>query len=198
MGNHGNEPRGFLGWISSALKGRRPTRAAAASSPTELELQARAAALELDLRERDERIARMKAEYEALQAARQRAEQAGGENELERLFKAICPSLANLHALCALAESGRQVDFGDVARLVRSLERELARAGLERIGEVGRQEPFDVALHQRMSGGSVQPGTPVVVQLPGYRMKEKVLRKAMVSAQLDTVGQERNNGTSGG
>jgi hypothetical protein len=34
-----------------------------------------------------------------------------------------------------------------------------------------------------MSGGTVHLGTPIIVRLPGYRMGEKVLMKAMVTTK---------------
>ena len=90
--------------------------------------------------------------------------------------------MANLATLTAAAEAGQEVEAGDLIHLLRSLEKELHRAGLESIGRVGEQAGFDVACHQRMSGGAVHAGTPVTVQLPGYRLGEKILLKAMVSA----------------
>jgi molecular chaperone GrpE (heat shock protein) len=41
-----------------------------------------------------------------------------------------------------------------------------------------------------MSGGAVHAGSPVTVQLPGYRMGERVLMKAMVSAVEDASREE--------
>jgi molecular chaperone GrpE (heat shock protein) len=187
---------GYFVRLLSALLGRQPAPAAAAAPDDRqyLELQARAAALETDLRQRDERIAQMKSEYDSLQAAKDRAEVAAGESRLERLFRSLSGPLANLTTLCALADAGQQLELGDLVGLIRSLEKELARAGLEPIGRVGQEAPFDVATHQRMSGGAVRPGAPVTVQLPGYRLGDKILLKAMVSAQQDAPRQEEGNG----
>jgi molecular chaperone GrpE (heat shock protein) len=146
-------------------------------------LRARVASLEMDLAERDRQIAQMRAEYGTLEAAKQTAAAGAGQEELARLFKRLSGTLANLAALTAAAEAGRPVEVGDLVSLFHTLEKDLARAGMETIGTVGQRTEFDVACHQRMSGGAVHPGTPVTVQLPGYRMGDRVLMKALVSAQ---------------
>jgi len=147
------------------------------------DLEARIAGMELEVRERDERITRMRAEYEQLQLVRERAGTDGGQSELERLFKRLAGPWATLLAAAALADAGQAVQAGDMAQLVRDVEKVLARAGLEPIGRAGEHTVFDVAAHQRMSGGSVTEGTSVTVRVPGFRMGGKVLVKAMVSTR---------------
>lgn len=154
------------------------------------DLRARVASLEMDLAERDRQIAEMRSEYGTLELAKERAAAGAGQEELEKLFKRLSGTLANLAALRAMAESGQEVEAGDLLSLVRSLEKELIRAGLEPIGQVGQATEFDVASHQRMSGGAVRAGTPVTVQLPGYRLGQRVLMKALVSAAEDAAPEE--------
>jgi molecular chaperone GrpE (heat shock protein) len=149
---------------------------------------ARVAGLELELRERDQRIQQMQAEYAALQAAKERAATAAGEEHIERLFRRLAGPLSNLEALAALSEAGHQAAPSDFAVLVRALANEAARAGLERIGTVAETAGFDPSLHQRMSGGSVHPGKQVTVRMPGYRLGNKILLKAMVSAKEERDG----------
>jgi len=145
--------------------------------------QARIAALEMELRERDERTAAMQREYANLQEAAKRAAAGAGAEQLEQLFKKLAAPLSNLDALLAIADEGREVTVGDLANVLRSVERQLKAAGLERVGEVGTQVDFDVALHQRMSGGAVSSGAKVTIRTPGYRFGKKVLLKAMVTAK---------------
>jgi len=158
------------------------------------QLLARVASLEMDLIEQDQRIEQMRAEYAALQAARERAGAEAGQDQLERLFKRLAGTLGNLNVLTAMAEAGREVDAGDLIQLIKGLEKELGRAGLEPIGQVGEKTLFAVASHQRMSGGAVHDGVPVIVQIPGYRLVEKILIKALVSAREDQPRQEQDNG----
>ena len=177
------EKAGYWGRLLAALRGCE-VEPAEPVAPDEqaAELRARIASLELDLGERDARIDQMRSEYGVLEAARDRAAAGAGQDELERLFKRVSGPLSNLAALTAMAEGGKEVEVGDLVQLVRDVEKELARAGLEPIGRVGEKTQFDVAGHQRMSGAAVRAGTPVTVRVPGYRFGEKVLFKAMVSA----------------
>ena len=172
---------GYWARLVKALLGR-PEQPALVGDPA---LLAKIAALELDLRERDEGIERMRAEYGRLEAARQQAAQGGGQEQLERLFKKLTGPLSNLDTLASSARAGREVQISDLLDLFAGLEKELNRAGLERIGDVGEATVFKSAVHQRMSGGTVHEGAPVTVRIPGYRWKEKILLKSMVSAKED-------------
>jgi molecular chaperone GrpE (heat shock protein) len=142
----------------------------------------------MELQERDERIEQMRAEYETLEAAKERMGAVAGQDEVEKLLKQLSGPLATLAGLTGMAEAGDEVELADLVQLIRDLEKVLARAGLEQIGTVGELTEFDVAGHQRMSGGEVKAGTSVTIRLPGYRLGEKVLIKAMVSAE------EQHNG----
>lgn len=191
----------FAGLLAALLR-RRPSAVAepepvpepAGPGPRELHLQSRVAELEMELRERDQRIAQMRREYADLEASKQRAAAGAKEDELERLFKRLAGTLASLSALSAFAREGQQVETDDLLGLVGSVEKDLARAGLEPVGRVGQTAAFDVGVHQRMSGGAVHAGTPVTVQLPGYRFGDRVLLKAMVSAAEDTQHKEFDDG----
>jgi molecular chaperone GrpE (heat shock protein) len=179
-----NEKPGYWSRLLAALLGRRtapPSTGSAAAVPAGLE--ARIAGLEMDVRERDERIGRMQAEYEQLHVARDRAAGDAGRDELEKLFKKLAGPWASVLALAAMAEAGQNVQAGDLVQLIKDVEKALARAGLESIGRAGERTTFDVAHHQRMSGGTVHTGTPVTVRVPGFRTGEKVLAKALVSTR---------------
>jgi molecular chaperone GrpE (heat shock protein) len=168
----------------AALLGRpSPPTGGLPAGTSEADLRARIASLELDLRQRDGQIAQMKREYSALEAARARAEATGGQEQLEKLLRKLCGPLASLSTLAAAAKAGKDVSAADMAGLVSDLEKQLTAYGLKPIGEAGEQTSFDVAAHQRMSGGTVHAGSLVVVRLPGYRFGEKVLQKAMVTAK---------------
>ena len=182
---------GYWSRLWAAFRGRDTTLTGMASTgagcpPADeqaAECQARVASLEMDLAEREKQMEQMRGEYAALELASQRARAGAGQEQLEKLFKKLAGSLANLTALTAMAEAGREVEVTDLTQLIRGLEKELARAGLEPIGQPGEQTRFETSRHQRMSGGAVQSGIPVTVHLPGYRLGEKVLLKAMVSTR---------------
>jgi molecular chaperone GrpE (heat shock protein) len=165
--------------LLTALLGR--TRPAAV--PGDAAASARAATLEMDLRERDQRIAVMRKEYATLETSSKRAAAGAGQEQLEQLFRKLAAPLASLSTLAALCDAGREVAAADLVSLLRSLEKQLKAAGLEQVGTPGESLCFDVAVHQRMSGGAVSAGTPVVVRSPGYRCGGKVLFKAMVTSK---------------
>ena len=193
-----NTKPGYFARLLAALCGRDlPTCGAAPATATDeqvLELQATVAGLELDLQERDSQIEQLKEEYAAMEVAKQRVAADAGQGQLEQLFKKLAGPLANLAALAEMSDAGQQVEAADLLSLIRSLEKTLRRAGLESIGRVGETSAFDVACHQRMSGGAVHAGTTVTVQLPGYRLGEKILLKAMVTAAADADRQEEEDG----
>ena len=169
----------YFGQLLDSLLGRARPVAVAGDAET----KARVAALEMDLRERDQRIAPMQKEYANLEAAGKRAAAGAGADHLGDLLKKLAAPLSNLAALAALCEEGREVAAADLVSLLRTLEKQLKAAGLEQVGKVGESVTFDVAAHQRMSGGTVSGGTTVTVRAPGYRFGGKVLLKAMVTAK---------------
>ena len=173
----------YFSEVLNALSGRTRRAAAPIAREGQAEGQARLAALEMDLRERDEQIAAMQKEYANLEAAGKRAAAGAGADQMEALFKKLAAPLSNLAALSALADEGREVAAADLVSLLRSVEKQLKAAGLEPVGRVGETVAFDVAVHQRMSGGMVSAATPVVERTPGYRFGGKVLLMAMVTAK---------------
>jgi molecular chaperone GrpE (heat shock protein) len=147
------------------------------------ELRSRIASLEMDRQERDRSIATIRAEYSALEAERDRVAASAGQDNVDRLFKKLAGPLSNLSALVDLSQAGQDIAASDIVTLFHNIEKELARAGLERIGVAGQQTTFDTSFHQRMSGPTVHNGVPITVRIPGYRIGNKVLLKAMVSAK---------------
>ncbi len=155
-------------------------------------LKATVASLHLDLDERNERIAVMCKEYEQLEASKAQSTASAGEAELTSLMKKLSGPLSNIAVLRDAAAAGEDVQVEDLLRLIASLEKVLERAGLEVIGHSGEASGFDSAIHQRMSGGSVREGVAVKIEVPGYRLGERVLQKALVSVEGNGDGE--NNG----
>jgi molecular chaperone GrpE (heat shock protein) len=149
-------------------------------------VRSRIAALEMDCKDRDRSIESLRAEYGTLQSERDRVAASAGQENLDRLFKKLAGPLSNLAALADLSEAGQEIAVRDVITLFHNIEKELGRAGLERIGAAGQHIAFDTAIHQRMSGATVHNGVPVTVRIPGYRIGAKVLLKAMVSAKEES------------
>lgn len=173
-----SELRGFgarWGAAWRALRGARPTGAG--------DWESRFAGLEMDVHDRDQQIARLRQEF-ALQS--QQAQQAvahAGNSELESLAKRVAPLLAQLTTLQALADGGREIRAADVLKLAGKIKQVFLDAGLNPLGQPGEVCPFDAQIHQRMSGGDVQQGVPVKVRFEGYRFREAVIVKALVSRE---------------
>jgi molecular chaperone GrpE len=158
----------------------------------------RIAGLEMDLKERDARIERMQREFGI---ERQRADSAASgavEAGIEDLVRHAASPFANLRAMRARHERGDEVRVADVLRLTDKIEKLFIERGLEPVGAVDDQVPFDSKLHQRMSGGDVSDGDPVRVRFVGYRFKDKIVAKAMVSRADAGNGEGEKEGENHG
>lgn len=166
---------------------------APAEPPPVAALEAEAAQLRLDVEDRDRRIAAMQKEYALMEGAQSQIAAEAGARHLEKIMNALARPLSNLALLMDLADAGSEVALVDLISLARSMERELARLGLERIGRAGEHAAFDIALHQRMSGGAVHPGADVRVSVPGFRLGTKVLLRAMVTSKAAHAEEEEDS-----
>jgi len=102
---------------------------------------------------------------------------------LEALAKRVAPLLAQLATLQAMSDGGRDVRPADVLKLAGKIKQVFLEAGLIPLGQPGEVCPFDSQIHQRMSGGDVREGVPVKVRFEGYRFRDAVVVKAMVSRE---------------
>ena len=155
------------------------------------DVAARLAALETELekareetRQHHERWLRERAELENLKkrAARERAETMKFANE--SLLRDLLPIVDNLERAVAHAESGGdgQPLVEGVALVLKSLLDVLERHGVKRIEAKGT--PFDPAQHEAMAhveSTEHEPNSVIEEHQPGYRLKERLLRPALVS-----------------
>ena len=179
-----NAKKGYWSGVFAALLGRPPeVKVESGDGIAEAELRSRIASLELDLRERDEKMNKMRHEYEHLHLAKDHVSASAGQEQIQKIFKQLAGPMSNLIALTTMAEAGQDVSIDDLVQLIKSLSKKLAQAGMEPIGSVGERTQFDVKFHQRMSGSVVRPGTRVIVRIGGYRLGDTILMKAMVTAE---------------
>jgi len=181
---------GYFHRLFAALLGRDVSSGGVDLPDDPAKLKAIVASLRLDIEERDGRIAAMRGEYEQLEASKAQSTASAGEEELISLMKKLSGPLSNIAVLRAAAAAGEDVQVDDLLRLLASLEKVLSRAGLEGIGHSGEASRFDPVSHQRMSGGSVREGVPVKIEVPGYRLGERVLQKALVSVEGNGDGED--------
>ena len=155
------------------------------------DVAARLAALETELekareeaRQSHERWLRERADLENLKkrAARERAESMKFANE--SVLRDLLPIVDNLERAVAHAESGGdgQPLVEGVALVLKSLLDVLERHGVTRIEAKGT--PFDPAQHEAVAhveSAEHEPNSVIEEHQPGYRLKERLLRPALVS-----------------
>ncbi|NTU54050.1 MAG: nucleotide exchange factor GrpE [Chlorobiaceae bacterium] len=140
------------------------------------------AALRLDLAERNEEVARLRKEY-ALQKEESRGQIDRAATEgIEGLIRQCAGPLATLSAMRARHREQGDVNPVDLFHVLASFEKILAERGLQPIGVVGEEAPYDPSLHQMLDGSRPQPGEPVQIRFAGYRFKGKLIAKAQAGA----------------
>ncbi|MDA8297720.1 MAG: nucleotide exchange factor GrpE [Actinomycetota bacterium] len=157
------------------------------------------AQLEQAVRERDEyldALRRLQAEFDNYRkrVAREQSEllERASQGLLERLLPVLdALDLAAAHAKPVAGDQDEAETLGRISALLGDV---LAKDGLERIGEAGEQ--FDPTVHDAVlhvpsehgedeAGADAAPAGPIVedVLRPGYRIKGRVLRPAMVKVR---------------
>ncbi len=157
------------------------------------------AQLDQAVRERDEyldALRRLQAEFDNYRkrVAREQSEllERASQGLLERLLPVLdALDLAVAHAKPAEGEADEAATLGRITALLGDV---LAKDGLERVGEAGEQ--FDPTVHDAVlhvpfeqgedeEGAEAVPAGPIVedVLRPGYRIKGRVLRPAMVKVR---------------
>ncbi len=117
---------------------------------------------------------------------RRRLEEQAGAARLsgrEDVFRMLMPILDGLEAGLASSQRTRDFDslFKGLEMVLKQLQGELRQLGLE--GVAGEGQPFDPTCQEAMRQvhtGGASPGTVVDVVRRGYRLKERLLRPAMV------------------
>lgn len=161
-----------------------PRRAAGENS----ELIKRIAALELDIRDRDAEIRQLRQEYHFQREQMAHCQAEAGIIALEGLARQLATPLAQLGAMRAVLDTGREVRLEDIFKMIEKFENTLIKSGVTRIGAVGAVTAFDSRLHHCLSGPELQENNPVVIRFSGYRHGETILLKAMVNYHPPSVG----------
>ncbi|MGF1468510.1 MAG: nucleotide exchange factor GrpE [Sandaracinaceae bacterium] len=111
----------------------------------------------------------------------------------EDVVRELLPVIDNLER--AVMATGEAPDVNaireGVEMVLRQFEDASQKLGLEKVSAVG--ERFDPALHdaiQQLPTDEYEPGTVVEQILPGYRLREKLLRPAMVVVARPKVDEE--------
>ena len=147
------------------------------------------AALELAVSQRDEyldSLRRTQADFQNFKRRNQTARSDGYEDGVREALSAILPSIDNLErAIEAGEKAGEQAGVVDGVKMtLNSLLEGLKRFGFEEVPSLGEQ--FDPELHNAvMREAGDEPGKVLEVFQKGYRVKDKIIRYAMVKVCAD-------------
>ena len=147
------------------------------------------AALELAVSQRDEyldSLRRTQADFQNFKRRNQTARADGYEDGVREALAAILPSIDNLErALDAADKAGANDGVTDGVKMtLNTLMEGLKRFGFEEVPSLG--EMFDPELHNAvMREAGDEPGKILEVFQKGYRVKDKIIRYAMVKVCAD-------------
>jgi len=161
--------------------------APAGSSEAEADLEADLAALSKERDELRELAQRVQADFENYRKRMLREQTDAIARANETLVEQLLPVLDSASlALAQLDDADDRVRKG-IELVFAGLTDVLEKAGLERIDET--DVPFDPNVHEAVLQEGGPGGEPVVAELvrPGYRLKGKVLRPAMVKVGHHTT-----------
>ncbi|MCX7872119.1 MAG: hypothetical protein N2487_02400 [Verrucomicrobiae bacterium] len=149
--------------------------------PDVKELLDRILFLENELNRQKAIVSQMRREYESLLSERNNENGKVREEAQEMYLSQIVNRLAMLVTLACGYRNKLGVELEDVVNQIFWLEKDLISAGLEPIGRPGEVVKYDASLHQPMSIGIIADGASVVIKIQGYRLREKILAKAVVA-----------------
>ena len=156
----------------------------AAESQGEATIEQWQAALETAVAQRDEyldSLRRAQADFQNFKRRNQTARADGYEDGVREAIAAMLPSIDNLErALDAADKAGVNDGLTDGVRMtLNTLLDGLKRFGFEEVPSLGEQ--FDPELHNAvMREAGDEPGKILEVFQKGYRVKDKIIRYAMV------------------
>ena len=147
------------------------------------------AALELAVKQRDElkdSFLRVQADFQNFKRRNQTARSDGYEDGVREAIAATLPAIDNLERAIAAAEKveGAEGLVEGVRMTLNTLMDGLKRFGFEEVPALG--EPFDPEKHNavmREVGG--EPGKVLEVFQKGYRVKDRIIRYAMVKVSVE-------------
>ncbi len=146
-------------------------------------------ALEIAVKQRDEyldSLRRTQADFQNFKRRNQTARSDGYEDGAREAIAAILPAIDNLERAIEAAEKqeGGEAMVSGVKMTLNSLFEGLKRFGFEEVPALG--EEFDPELHNAvMRETTDDPGKVLEVFQKGYRVKDRIIRYAMVKVSVE-------------
>ena len=141
----------------------------------------KAAMLEAQLKEKDDRILRLQADFENFRRRTAKEKEELAAVITQNLLTDLLPLLDNFERAMAVEQSDVEAFQKGVEMIFTQLREVLDKHGLENIEAEG--QPFDPNIHQavmRVENPDVEDGTITQVLQKGYQAKGRVIRPAMV------------------
>ena len=141
----------------------------------------KAALLEAQLKEKDDRILRLQADFENFRRRTAKEKEELAAVITQNLLTDLLPLLDNFERAMAVEQSDVEAFQKGVEMIFTQLREVLDKHGLENIEAEG--QPFDPNIHQavmRVENPDVEDGTITQVLQKGYQAKGRVIRPAMV------------------
>ena len=161
----------------------------AAAEATEAGIAEWQAALELAVKQRDElkdQLLRSQADFQDFKRRNQTARSDGYEDGVREAIAAMLPAIDNLERAIDAAEKheGGEALSEGVKMTLNSLMESLRRFGFEEIPALG--EEFDPEKHNAvMREVGEEPGKVLEVFQKGYKVKDRIIRYAMVKVAVE-------------
>ena len=162
---------------------------AAAEAATEAGIAEWQAALELAVKQRDElkdQLLRSQADFQNFRRRNQTARSDGYEDGVREAIAAMLPAIDNLERAIDAAEKheGGEALAEGVKMTLNSLMESLRRFGFEEVPALG--EEFDPEKHNAvMREVGEEPGKVLEVFQKGYKVKDRIIRYAMVKVAVE-------------
>ena len=141
----------------------------------------KAALLEAQLKEKDDRILRLQADFENFRRRTAKEKEELAAVITQNLLTDLLPLLDNFERAMAVEQSDVEAFQKGVEMIFTQLREVMEKHGLENIEAEGA--PFDPNVHQavmRVENPDVEDGTITQVLQKGYQAKGRVIRPAMV------------------
>lgn len=166
-----------------------PEAEAAAKEAPEATAEEWQAALELAVKQRDElkdSLLRTQADFQNFKRRNQTARSDGYEDGVREAIAAMLPAIDNLERAIEAAEKteGGEALADGVKMTLNTLFESLKRFGFEEVPALG--EDFDPEKHNAvMRETTDDPGKVLEVFQKGYRVKDRIIRYAMVKVSVE-------------
>jgi molecular chaperone GrpE len=128
-------------------------------------------------------ITRLRKEFSLLKEQSSVQLERAADEAHEALFRQLAVPMATLSAMQARHRSRGELNPEELLQVVGSFGKILAERGMEPIGRVGEEEPFDPSRHQMLDGSRPQPGEPVLVRFAGFRFRNTIVAKTQAGSQ---------------